>query len=96
MVASVCISDSETSWTFDRSFVRSADGKADGLDVVTTTLDDVSRSWRQHVAIVRSETRMYLCSAFHTDRTEYTLFDQCSAPAGYRSQCRRRAILLLP
>lgn len=42
MVASVCMSASESSWMSDRSRVRRADGNADGFEVVTTTLDEVS------------------------------------------------------
>ena len=42
MDAAVCMSDSETSCTSDRSRVRKLEGKADGFDVVTITFDDVS------------------------------------------------------
>jgi hypothetical protein len=36
------MSDSETSWTSERSLVRRVDGNADGFEVVTTTFDEVS------------------------------------------------------
>lgn len=36
------MSASESSWISDRSLVRKADGNAEGLEVVTTTLLEVS------------------------------------------------------
>ena len=42
MVASVCMSDSETSCTSERSLVRKVEGNAEGLEVVVMDFWDVS------------------------------------------------------
>jgi len=91
MVAWVCISASDISCTSERSLVRRVDGNAEGLDVVITTLDEVSNTIVRTLMVFFCIITVvsYPCSACRKHRIRYTLCDQCPSPISCHNPYRR-------